>query len=420
VATLRKQKITCWRDAAGRRVPPNTPGAAKVQSESRKWYAFGVPGSPRPIPLASNRRVAESMLARLISEGEAGAAGLAPSGPGKSLEQLIVDYRSHLLNRGAAVKYADAATSRLRRMVRDTGWRAPREITADGVSAWIMGLTDAGRPMSPQTRNHYRDTVRMFARWLAAAPRRLLPPGHLDGVARAALTELRRARRTLTVDELGRLLVATLDGPDVRGLTGRQRHLLYSVATSTGLRGGELASLTTAHLHLDGSPPVIQVAVRRDKARRAVRQPVPADVAAMLREYAATVPAGEPLWPGNWLGRAAEMLQVDLLAAGIPYAVDSPDGPLYADLHALRHTYISRLETAGVSLRQAMALARHSDPRLTMARYGRPHLEELGRVVDRLGGGAITPAESLLAWLLVVAGLPARLPTARTGTDNRG
>src|SRR6185436_10818325 len=32
--------------------------------------------------------------------------------------------------------------------------------------------------------------------------------------------------------------------------------------------------------------------------------------------------------------------RLDLDAAGIPYAVDGPDGLLYADFHALRHSFI--------------------------------------------------------------------------------
>lgn len=62
-----------------------------------------------------------------------------------------------------------------------------------------------------------------------------------------------------------------------------------------------------------------------------------------------------------------------------------PDGPLHADFHALRHTFISHLDLAGVSLRDAMQLARHSDPRLTMARYGRSQQDALGRAVEKIG-----------------------------------
>jgi hypothetical protein len=78
------------------------------------------------------------------------------------------------------------------------------------------------------------------------------------------------------------------------------------------------------------------------------------------------------------------MFRRDLEAAGIPYAVDGPDDPLYADFHAVRHSYVALLDNAGVSLKQAMQLARHFDPRLTMARYGRAQLADLGATVGRL------------------------------------
>jgi hypothetical protein len=45
------------------------------------------------------------------------------------------------------------------------------------------------------------------------------------------------------------------------------------------------------------------------------------------------------------------MPRIDLEAAGIPYAIDRPDGPLFADFHSLRHTYITSLGRAGVELR---------------------------------------------------------------------
>jgi hypothetical protein len=49
------------------------------------------------------------------------------------------------------------------------------------------------------------------------------------------------------------------------------------------------------------------------------------------------------------------------------------------------------LERAGVSLKQAMQLARHSDPRLTMKRYGKTTLDELGQAVGGLFGGVFGP-----------------------------
>jgi hypothetical protein len=67
-------------------------------------------------------------------------------------------------------------------------------------------------------------------------------------------------------------------------------------------------------------------------------QPLPADVADELTRFLAGKPAGMPVWGGTWATgkRAAEMLRGDLSAAGIPYVVESADGPLNADFHALR------------------------------------------------------------------------------------
>ena len=76
------------------------------------------------------------------------------------------------------------------------------------------------------------------------------------------------------------------------------------------------------------------------------------------------------------------MLQADLEAAGIPYAVEGPDGPLFADFHALRHSYVALLDRAGLTLKQAMQLARHSDPKLTAAVYGRAQLRDLAAAVE--------------------------------------
>src|SRR2546422_1750509 len=78
------------------------------------------------------------------------------------------------------------------------------------------------------------------------------------------------------------------------------------------------------------------------------------------------------------------MLRIDLDAPGIPYVAEGPDGPRYADFHALRHSFIAMLDRSGATLKEAMQLARHSDPKLTMAVYGRARLHDLGEAVRRL------------------------------------
>src|ERR1700747_2910413 len=77
------------------------------------------------------------------------------------------------------------------------------------------------------------------------------------------------------------------------------------------------------------------------------------------------------------------MVRLDLEQAGIPYAVEGPDGPLYADFHALRHTYLTLGGLAGIDLRTLQELAGHSTPMLT-ARYSHRRLHDLAGAVEKL------------------------------------
>ena len=107
----------------------------------------------------------------------------------------------------------------------------------------------------------------------------------------------------------------------------------------------------------------------------------------LLRSYLDGKPAGVPFWGGDWgrKGQGAEMLRADLEDAKIPYTVEGPDGPLFADFHALRHSYITALGRSGVDLRTAQELAGHSTPNLT-ARYMHVRLPDLAGGVEKLPG----------------------------------
>jgi len=57
-------------------------------------------------------------------------------------------------------------------------------------------------------------------------------------------------RQALEPDELWRLLQVTRNGPKRFGMTGPQRAMLYRVVVETGLRAGELRSLTVSSFDL--------------------------------------------------------------------------------------------------------------------------------------------------------------------------
>ena len=259
----------------------------------------------------------------------------------------------------------------------------------------LCALRSRGR--SIKTSNLYLDAIKGFLAWMVQDRRAGDNPlAHLNGGN--VKLDRRHDRRALPLDELLAVLdAAARSDVTFRGLSGPERHALYLTACATGFRAEELACLRPESFDLDAEPPVAVLGAAETKNRKGATQPLPADVATALREYLKGRPDGAPLWPGNWWKNAADMLRIDLDAAGIPYAVEGPDGPLYADFHGLRHSYIALLEKSGATLKEAMQLARHSDPKLTMAVYGRAQLHDLGRAVERLpdllaGPGVEAPA----------------------------
>jgi integrase len=196
----------------------------------------------------------------------------------------------------------------------------------------------------------------------------------------------------LSAAERAALLDATRgSADDFRGLTGDDRYHLYLTAAGTGLRLSELATLTPESFNLFTDPPVVTVGSAYTKNKKPATQPLPSGVAHAIRLFLPGRPAGAPVWPGTWSKRASEMLRADLAAANVPYVVKTADGPTYADFHSLRHGYIAAIVRTGATVKQAQALARHSDPKLTIGVYSHATLPELAGAADRLALAAPAP-----------------------------
>ncbi len=286
------------------------------------------------------------------------------------------------------------------------GRGAARRLTRAAVEALAER---AAKGAGPTTANHYTRAVRGFTRWLVRSKRIGSDP--LDSLTLVnEAVDVRRARRELTADELTALLTGTrASASTFRGLTGEDRFMLYLVAAGTGFRANALANLTPADFDLNAA--TVTTAARFAKNRRTKVQPLPADVADALRQYLEGKSNATPVWGGTWKSgcTGAEMLRRDLEAVGIPYAVDGPDGPEYADFHSLRHTYLTMLGRNGVDLRTAQELAGHSTPILT-ARYSHRRLYDLAGAVDKLPN-LVPPTAKPDA---------AQLPLRQTGTDGAG
>jgi hypothetical protein len=78
--------------------------------------------------------------------------------------------------------------------------------------------------------------------------------------------------------------------------------------------------------------------------------------------------------------RTAEMIRVDLVAAGLAY--ETPSG--FADFHSLRRVYISDLVASGASVKVCQRLARHSTRSLTIGLYVKASLHDIKGTMDSL------------------------------------
>ena len=234
-----------------------------------------------------------------------------------------------------------------------------------------------GKP-SLATVNHYRTAIRAFSRWLWKDGRIGTDP--LVGVAGFNAKEDRRHdRRTLSVDELRRLIEAAYSGPLWRKMTGPMRALCYRLAVGTGLRYSEIASITPESFDWTANPATVTVAACYTKNGQPATLPLPSDLADDLYACGASLPLGTPVFPLP-PDCGAKMLQPDLQAAGIPYR-DAVG--LVFDFHALRCQCATMADQAGVTPRVVQKLMRHSTLELT-GRYTRPRAVDIEAAAQSL------------------------------------
>ncbi len=444
-----RKSITRYIDAEGRQVPKGTPGARRVKEKSAKWYGRvpGSTKHVPLCENKAAAQIMLNELLRKAGLASVGYADPYEEHHKRPLLEHAEDFRRALEAKGDDPRHVEIVLSRLKALLKGCGFVFMKDLSASRVADWLAGLREKGRdrrPLDPgkewytkcelaaalgvkthcipplvrrwkvavsgqgkarrfprataealqdrlcrgvsvETTNQYLAHLKTFFRWLVRDRRTGENPfAHLE--AGNAQVDRRHDRRELTADEMRHLLAAARDSARMfRGLTGPDRYHLYATACGTGFRASALASLTPESFDLDAEAPTVTLAARSNKSRTGKVQPLPPDVAALLREYLPGKAPGQPVWGGPWAKerRGAEMLRGDLNAAGIPYAVEGPDGPLFADFHALRHSYLTLGGRAGIDLRTLQELAGHSTPDLT-ARYSHRRLYDLTGAVEKL------------------------------------
>lgn len=319
----------------------------------------------------TDKRVAEKRLDGIIREIEQERVGLiAPrsvrEASARSLSEHLDDLLADLAARGRSDGYIRKIRSRIGTLIEACGWNRVADVTPDSFITWRSAAD-----LSPRTLNHYLDAAQVLMGWLVSTNR--IPENPLRGVQKVQ-TRGRETfeRRAFTDGEVERLLSVCGD-----------RWPVYLVAVQTGLRLNELRSLRWGDVALRGedAAPFIALRAMTTKNRRADVIPLSDDAASALRHLAEDDPKDQsaPVFAGGMPSH--HTVNADLERAGIE-KVDELGRRV--DFHALRKTFITNLQRAGVERRVAMALARHSDSRMTDSVYTDVQALPLAAALDRL------------------------------------
>ena len=446
IATVRGSTTAFWSLRNGeRRTAEAFKGAGgrwRIRGETATYVAKyrDASGVWREVPTGCrDETAAKAVLARLERRSELVRAGVvtpeedAAAAHGRvPLEQHVQAYVAHLRLKGGAPHRIRQVEARLNRVFRECRLTRLSDLTVPPIEAWLARQERGGS--SAATRNELRLTLVGFGNWCVRSGRLV---GHkLGNLPRGDVkADRRHVRRALTEDELERLLEAARSRPLEEALTvrrgarkgalaarirphvqarleatGRERALVYKTLVLTGLRKGELASITIAQAILDGPRPhlVLEAAdeKNRDGSLIPLRDDLAADLSAWLGERLRLtqaeaarlgqvapdhLPPTAPLL--NVPDGLSRLMNRDLVRAGIArmetrggrsvvLKIDARGRTV--DVHALRTTFGSHLAKAGVPLRTAQAAMRHSDPALTAAVYQDPRMLDVAGAIEAL------------------------------------
>jgi len=440
---LFKQQITTYVNEKGQRVKKGTPGARKVKQKSSKWYGQYVDasGKRQRVPLSTDKVAARQMLAGLERKAElirsrvlTSAEAAVSEHQAKSLEEHFDAYLDSLEAKGTCAEHRSERCRQLRRIARDCGFHRLPDLDRTKLETWLTQQVRRG--MSARTRNSYLTSALAFCNWCIAPTVSRLTHNPFDGIPRAnERADPRRQRRALTEEELVRLLKVARERPLLEALTvrkgkrrgeryanirpevrerlellGRERALIYKTLVLTGLRKGELASLTVTQLHLDEAVPYAALEVVDEKNREGNHVPLRDDLVDDLRLWLAEklrrqqdkarqaggpiparLPPDTPVF--DVPDKLCKILSRDLVMAGIArrvkvngkWRIDKRDDRgRTIDVHALRHTFGTLMSKGGIAPRTAQAAMRHSKLELTMNVYTDPRLLDVRGALDVL------------------------------------
>lgn len=295
-------------------------------------------------------RISVKVRSKIVELGLMEESRLAAN---KSLLEHLEDFEKASVLHGEE-KYIRQTLSMLRKIIEGCKFSFWSDIKASDIEIYFAGRRKKG--LSKRTVGYYAKAFRQFCTWMLEEKRiKEVPVIHCERPPK-------NYGRAYELDDFQKLLEAALSGPEREGLTGYVRYVCYVIAVETGLRRGELRSLTPASFDFKNN--VVFVSGEHTKNGEDAVQEFSAKTAGLLKEFIANKMPGVQLFPVP--NRSSIMIKADCQAAGVE-VVDNTGQSL--NFHSLRHTCGSFLAASNVHPKIIQEVMRHKDINLTMSRY---------------------------------------------------
>ena len=399
----------------------------RVEKVTEAWYIEYTDASGRWVRRKAGltKEQATDALRKAESDVLAEKNGLPTDRAGSICCQELCKRYLKVLKPLVAPRHWQCAEKHLREALNAMRAATVRDLTHEKVERFLGELDEQG--FAARTINHYLGNLKAMLNWAVRA--RIIPYSPIASVAKRSEHVQKHARRALSDHELARLLSAAKDGPlrrAKRAYKGGEippeeleklasiadrNVFIYRLLVMTGLRVNEARLLRWADIDFDTSAIITRPWWTGNKNGKEEHLPLAPALEAELRERlgrtngdltAPVVHVPKPL---------LRTLDDDLVAAGIarkvpvdkkgneiPVGLDGKtvERPIkwildkrdaagrVVDLHALRHTYGTRLIANGADIKTTQALMRHSTPSLTLGIYVHKDTDRLAAAVAAL------------------------------------
>lgn len=344
-----------------------------------------------------NYAVAVKVLADLVNRENMIRLGLATRESAshaeahrKPLRRHIDDYLAWLDTTGRSKSWRGGAALHLRAVAAETGAGRIQDLTPERIAANLAAYQASGKGAKSGAKrnrarsvNYRRSHLVGFFTWARQTQRTTADPMPAIPV-RDEARDRWRIRRALEDHEIAALLAHA----DTKG-----RGLWYRFGLFAGLRRGEIVRIRWADIDLEAG--TIRIVGGKTKGEAVI--PLHAEIASRLRAVRPMMtPGASPrVFPTAVTTRTQRS---DFLAAGIarmePVVDDkgrevrddagrflrryttADEAGHEADLHSLRHTFVTRLARAGAPIQVVQRLARHASISVTVRVYTRLGLRD--------------------------------------------